>query len=82
MSPARQSASPTITTSSLPDGTLTVAYAATLTASTDISQLLVNPPAYPNLAHADLFLAPAAEDLVWFPILQWMLAHKENPSPF
>ena len=57
-------------------------YAATRTASTDISQLLVNPPAYPNLAHADLFLAPAAEDLVWFPILQWMLAHKENPSPF
>jgi hypothetical protein len=57
-------------------------YAATLTASTDISQLLVNPPAYPNLAHADLFLAPAAEDLVWFPILQWMLAHKKNPNPF
>ena len=57
-------------------------YAATLTASTDISQLLVNPPAYPNLAHADLFLAPAAEDLVWFPILQWMLAHNNNPNPF
>lgn len=57
-------------------------YAATLTASTDISQLLVNPPAYPNLAHADLFLAPAAESLVWFPILEWMLAHKGNPNPF
>jgi len=57
-------------------------YAATLTASTDFSELLVNPPAYPNLAHADLFLAPAAENLVWFPILEWMLAHKSNPSPF
>ena len=57
-------------------------YAATLTASTDISQLLVNPPAYPDLAHADLFLAPVAEELVWFPILEWMLAHKKNPNPF
>lgn len=57
-------------------------YAATLTASPDFSQLLVNPPAYPDLAHGDLFLAPAAETHVWFPILEWMLAHKGNPNPF
>ena len=57
-------------------------YAATLTASTDITEMLVNPPDYPNLAHGDLFVAPAARDLVWFPILQWMLDHKGNPAPF
>jgi len=57
-------------------------YAATLTASTDFTELLVNPPDYPDLAHGDLFLAPAARDLVWFPILQWMLDHQGNAAPF
>jgi hypothetical protein len=57
-------------------------YAATLTASTDITEMLVNPPGYPNLAHGDLFVAPVARDLVWFPILQWMIDHKGNAAPF
>ncbi len=57
-------------------------HAATLTASPDYSQLLVTPPAYPNLAHGDLFLAPAAETNVWFPILEWMLTHGGQPNPF
>lgn len=57
-------------------------HAATLTASADISQWLVNPPATPNLAHGDLFLAPDAETWVWSPILEWVLARKANPEPF
>lgn len=56
-------------------------YAATLTASTDISQLLVNPPLL-NLAHGDLFLAWDAATVVWSPILDWILAHKSNPEPY
>jgi len=57
-------------------------YAATLTASTDVTQMLVNPPGYPNLAHGDLFVAPVARDIVWFPILRWMIDHKGNAAPF
>ncbi|MFU8821933.1 MAG: hypothetical protein ACNA8G_10310 [Gammaproteobacteria bacterium] len=56
--------------------------AATLTASADVSQWLVNPPYTPNLAHGDLFLASEAQTWVWSPILEWVLARKFNPDPF
>lgn len=56
-------------------------YAATLTASNDVTQLLVNPPLL-NLAHGDLFLAWDAPTVVWSPILDWILAHKSNPEPY
>lgn len=57
-------------------------HAATLTASADVSQWLVNPPYTPNLAHGDLFLASEAQTGVWLPILEWVLARKFNPEPF
>jgi hypothetical protein len=57
-------------------------HAATLTASANVSQWLVNPPATPILAHGDLFPAPDAETWVWSPILEWVLARKANPEPF
>jgi len=51
-------------------------YAATLTASGDISELYVNPAFDPALyGHADLFMANDAADVIWRPILNWIQEH-------
>ena len=52
--------------------------AATLTASDDITVLIVLPPDFPDFGHADMFFAGLAETKIWTPILDWILAHRSN----
>jgi hypothetical protein len=63
-------------------------YTPSLTASADIEpltvQLLADGEAASDFGHADLFFAGNAEDLFWQPLLDWLLAHRENrtyPGP-
>jgi hypothetical protein len=52
-------------------------YTTTLTASTDVTAMVVNPTQSPDLyQHADLFLADGAAAVIWQPILDWILAHR------
>jgi pimeloyl-ACP methyl ester carboxylesterase len=52
-------------------------YATTLTASADVTSMVVNPAQSPDLyQHADFFLADGAAAVVWRPILDWILAHR------
>ncbi len=57
-------------------------YTPSLTASMDIEQftvqLLGDEAVASDFGHADLFFATDAESLVWQPILDWLLAHKDN----
>jgi hypothetical protein len=61
-------------------------YNATLTASRDVSKLVVAflPPDQwmSDFGHADLFTARSAERLVWRPILHWLLAHRSDRTDF
>jgi pimeloyl-ACP methyl ester carboxylesterase len=56
-------------------------YAVTLTASTDITKFTVQLHSDKERAldfgHADLFTATDAETLVWQPILDWLVAHRQ-----
>jgi hypothetical protein len=55
------------------------AYATTLTSSTDITQVVLNPTGTPSeqrYGHADLFWARDAADRVWRHILEWIRAHE------
>ncbi len=31
-----------------------------------------------DFGHADIFTASNADDLVWAPLLDWLMAHREN----
>lgn len=57
-------------------------YTASLTASEDIEyltvQLLPDEEQIFDFGHADLFSAGNSESLVWEPILDWLLAHRNN----
>ena len=55
------------------------AYATTLTSSTDVTQVVLNPTGAPSeqrYGHADLFWARDAADRVWRPIMEWIKAHE------
>ena len=52
--------------------------AAMLTASDNITVLIVLPPDFPDFGHADMFWAGLAETTIWKPILDWILAHRSN----
>lgn len=57
-------------------------YTASLTASADYQQLhvqlLSDSEAALDFGHADLFTASDADALVWAPLLDWLLDHREN----
>jgi pimeloyl-ACP methyl ester carboxylesterase len=52
-------------------------YSTTVTGSSDVSKLVVNPTLDPSLyGHADFFLANNAASAIWQPILDWIRAHR------
>ena len=52
-------------------------YSTTVTGSSDVSKLVVNPTLDPSLyGHADFFLANNAASVIWQPILNWIWAHR------
>jgi hypothetical protein len=52
-------------------------YTTTITGSSDVTQLIINPTFDPSLyGHADFFLADDAADVVWQPILEWVWEHE------
>ena len=52
-------------------------YTTTLTASTDVAKMTVNPALDPSLyGHADFFLANNAASEIWQAILDWIEAHR------
>jgi pimeloyl-ACP methyl ester carboxylesterase len=52
-------------------------YSTTVTKSSDVSKLVVNPTLDPTLyGHADFFLADNAASVIWQPILNWIRAHR------
>ncbi len=57
-------------------------YNTTVTASRDVTkftvQLLPDDQAAYDFGHADLFTARSAKQLVWRPILRWLLAHRSD----
>ena len=61
-------------------------YNTTITASRDVTkftvQLLPDDQVAYDFGHADLFTARNAKQLVWRPILHWLLAHRSDRSAF
>lgn len=59
-------------------------YTPSLTASRDVEwltvQLLTPGEVMFDFGHADLFLATDAEALVWQPLLDWLVVHRENQA--